>query len=329
MSELQVLRGNIIDVGASCIVCPTNSSLMPGPGIDRSVFFTAGDGLYNYCLKYREENGPVPVGHAIATPAFEIPANHIIHTVGPYWHGGFEGEAKLLASCYVECMKLAEKLGVDSIAFPTISTGSGRYPLKEAGEIAVYTLKSYLANHPDFNVTVYLMCFSDDALVIFKDATQNNDINILRYLNRKEIKINVELYKSEVSMAKRGLFKKALKEEELNRVVYSVLKRIVAKHKNLILLSPKIKKSDIGPKIVNNHNGRTGPYITLDTVSDIHIEEVKKGLSATPKSISFVIHPFAYIKEELPADNNNKVQDLKNKDTEPKVLVNVEEQLNS
>lgn len=331
MSEIFIYRGNLVNVEADCIVCPANSSLMPGAGVNRVVFYAAGDDLYNYCQNLEK----VEPGKAVTTPGFNIPVKYIIHTVGPYWHGGYEGEAKILASCYIECMKKAVELGMKSIAFPALSTGNGKYPIREAAEIAVYSVKSFLQNHPDVNMDVYMMCFTDDALIKFRNANMATNMDIVKYLKRKDIKItDMELTKDEVSLAKKKLFKKERTKEQTDKTVYAVLRRIAKKRKNLIVLGSKMTKDRITAKTCDAHDGRTGPYITLDTVENIEIKEIKKGLFMVPTTISFVVRPYAYTKEDPAVVQEQQEAELRAKIASGEIeapeevkMVNIEEEL--
>lgn len=331
MSEIFIYRGNLVNVETDCIVCPANSSMMPGAGVNRVIFYAAGDELYNYCQGLER----IEPGKAVATPAFNIPVKHIIHTVGPYWHGGYEGEAKILASCYIECMKKAVELGMKSIAFPAISTGNGKYPMREASEIAVYSVKSFLQNHPDVDMNVYMMCFTDDALMKFRNANMATNMDIVKYLKRKDIKItDLELTKEEKSLAKKKLFKKERTQEQTNKTVYAVLRRIAKKRRNLIILSSKMTKDRITTKTCDAHEGRTGPYITLDTVENVDIKEVKKGISMVPTTISFVVKPYAYTKEDPAVVQEQQEAELRAKIASGEVeapeeikMVNIEEEL--
>lgn len=331
MSEIFIYRGNLVNVESDCIVCPANSSLMPGGGVNRTIFYAAGDDLYNYCQGLER----VEPGKAIATPGFNIPVKHIIHTVGPYWHGGYEGEAKTLASCYIECMKLAVSLGMTSIAFPAISTGAGKYPVKEASEIAVYSVKSFLQNHPDVDIKVYMMCFTDDVLMRFRNANMAKNMDVVKYLKRKNIVItDYELTKDEISLARKKLFKKERTKEQTNKTVYAVLRRIVKKRRHLILLGSKMTKDRITSKTCDAHEGRTGPYITLDTVENIEIKEIKKGLFMVPTTISFVVKPYAYTKEDPAVVQEQQEAELRAKIASGEIeapeevkMVNIEEEL--
>lgn len=328
MSNVSVYRGNIINSEAECIVNPATPNLMPGAGVNRTIFYSAGDKLYNYCM---ELNTTLELGQAIATPSFDAPVECIIHVLGPYWYGGYEGEAKALASCYIESLKIMMDKGYHSIAFPAISTGNGKYPVREAAEIAVFTVKNFIENHPDYDIEVYLMCYDDETLVRYRNANVAENIDILKYLKRKEIHVNTKFIKSEISLARPSLFKKELNKEQEDRLVYTVLKRIVAKKKNLMLLSNKLSKDRITLKTCDAHNGKRGPYVTLDTVENVHVEYTKKGLFKHPEAISFVIHPYAYKVQEILDDHQDDVATVnkKKKENKPvqKIEVNLEEEL--
>jgi O-acetyl-ADP-ribose deacetylase (regulator of RNase III)/acylphosphatase len=140
MAEITVVQGDITRLTVDAIVNAANEWLRGGGGVDGAIHRAAGPGL-------AEAGGalaPCPAGEARATPAFRLgPAvKHVIHTVGPVWHGGGHGEPELLASCYRRSLEVADELGVASVAFPAISTGMYGYPPAQAARIAVATLRA-------------------------------------------------------------------------------------------------------------------------------------------------------------------------------------------
>jgi O-acetyl-ADP-ribose deacetylase len=153
---LRISRGDITRLEVDAIVNAANSSLLGGGGVDGAIHRAAGPELLEECRKL---NG-CKAGQAKATKGYRLKAAHVIHTVGPVWNGGKHGEAELLASCYRNSMRLADALGVKSIAFPAISTGVYRFPVAAAADIAVRTLRAELAAGSSVR-DVILVAFGD------------------------------------------------------------------------------------------------------------------------------------------------------------------------
>jgi O-acetyl-ADP-ribose deacetylase (regulator of RNase III) len=139
--SLSVVVGDITKLAVDAIVNAANSSLLGGGGVDGAIHDAAGPELREACRPL----APCPTGEARITPGFALPARYVIHTVGPVWQGGEHDEAALLASCYRASLELAVAHGVASIAFPAISTGAFRFPLRGACEIAVATVRAFVA----------------------------------------------------------------------------------------------------------------------------------------------------------------------------------------
>jgi O-acetyl-ADP-ribose deacetylase (regulator of RNase III) len=136
---IRVVQGDITQLKVDVIVNAANSTLLGGGGVDGAIHRAAGPQLKAHCATL----GGCPTGEAKITPGFRLAAKHVIHTVGPVYHGGKSNEATLLANCYRNSLELAIKNGVRSIAFPSISTGAYGYPKDEAARIAVSLMKQY------------------------------------------------------------------------------------------------------------------------------------------------------------------------------------------
>lgn len=141
---LRLEQGDITAVSVDAIVNAANSSLMGGGGVDGAIHHAGGPEILDECRRIVAERGRLPAGQAVITTAGRMPSKHVIHTVGPIWHGGGSGEAATLAGAYRESLRVAEAHELETVAFPSISTGVYRYPTGKAAAVALLTVASFL-----------------------------------------------------------------------------------------------------------------------------------------------------------------------------------------
>jgi len=167
---IEIIIADITQLDVDAIVNAANPALLGGGGVDGAIHRAAGPALLEACraLPQLAPGVRCPTGQARITPGFALPARHVIHTVGPVWHGGGEGEPELLASCYRESLHLARANGVARIAFPAISCGVYGYPPERAAAAAIAALRDDLREHGD--VRVLLCCFDARMAAVWRAA---------------------------------------------------------------------------------------------------------------------------------------------------------------
>jgi O-acetyl-ADP-ribose deacetylase (regulator of RNase III) len=158
---MRVVQGDITQQAVDAIVNAANQQLQRGGGVDGAIHRAAGLELQEACNRI----GGCPTGEARITPGFRLQARHVIHAVGPRWHGGGGDEAGLLASCYRRSLALAAENGLKTVAFPGISTGIYGYPLEDATRIAITTVATCLAELPAIE-EVRFVTFGDEATAV-------------------------------------------------------------------------------------------------------------------------------------------------------------------
>lgn len=165
MERISVMQADITQLEVAAIVNAANSRLAGGGGVDGAIHRVAGPKLLEECLTL----GGCPTGSAKVTNGYRLPADYVIHAVGPIWQGGKQGESELLASCHIASLELAAALKVKTIAFPAISCGVYGYPVNQAAEIAVTSVATFLQEHPEPQKVVFV-CFDDKVYRAFNDA---------------------------------------------------------------------------------------------------------------------------------------------------------------
>ncbi|HPI72230.1 MAG TPA: O-acetyl-ADP-ribose deacetylase [bacterium] len=171
-ARIKVEVGDITRLQVDAIVNAANSSLLGGGGVDGAIHRAAGPGLLQECRSL----GGCPTGEARITAGYRLPARQVIHTVGPVYRDGHHGEGELLASCYRESLRLASVSGVQSIAFPCISTGVYGYPKEKACRIAIASVSEWLAGHAQPQ-TVIFCCYENEDAELYRrllNIHQNN-----------------------------------------------------------------------------------------------------------------------------------------------------------
>lgn len=166
--RLAVTEGDITKQAVDAIVNAANNSLLGGGGVDGAIHRAAGPALLEECRRLKG----CATGEAKMTKGYHLPARHVIHTVGPIWQGGNAGEAELLAQCYRSCFALADKHGLRSLAFPSISTGAYGYPIEQASRTAVFEIKSFL-DHNQTLEQVLVVCFGQNVYDCYLSAIED------------------------------------------------------------------------------------------------------------------------------------------------------------
>jgi O-acetyl-ADP-ribose deacetylase (regulator of RNase III) len=169
--KISVVQGDITRMRVDAIVNAANNSLLGGGGVDGAIHAAAGPQL----LEETRTLGGCPTGEARITGGYNLPAKWVIHTVGPVWRGGGNGEDALLASAYRNSLKLADERGVRTIAFPSISTGVYGFPVERAAPIALREISDFLAAGPESVEQVVLVAYGERTFRAYTQALEEID----------------------------------------------------------------------------------------------------------------------------------------------------------
>lgn len=164
---IKLLQGDITKIEVDAVVNAANTSLLGGGGVDGAIHRKGGPAILEECRQIRSRQGGCKVGEAVITTAGLLPAKYVIHTVGPVWNGGGNNEEELLRNAYLNSLKLAIDHGVETIAFPNISTGVYHFPKQRAAEIAIKAVTDFLSADSQIK-TVYFVCFDNENYAIYQ-----------------------------------------------------------------------------------------------------------------------------------------------------------------
>jgi len=171
-ARLAIIQGDITKQATDAIVNAANSGLMGGGGVDGAIHRAGGPAILEECKQIVAKQGRLPTGEAVITTGGNLPAKHVIHTVGPIWQGGNKGEAALLESAYRESLKLAAEQKLNSVSFPSISTGAYGYPVAEAARVAIRAVVSFLTEQVTSVKEVVFVLFDPTTYQAYSSALE-------------------------------------------------------------------------------------------------------------------------------------------------------------
>jgi len=170
-TKLSLIKGDITKQNTDAIVNAANSSLMGGGGVDGAIHRAGGTAILEDCKLIVSKTGRLPAGQAVITTGGNLPAKHVIHTVGPIWHGGKNGEPELLASAYRESLKVAVDNEVKTTSFPSISTGAYGYPVRLAAQTALQTVIDFLESNSSLEEVRFVL-FDDSTCAVYESSLE-------------------------------------------------------------------------------------------------------------------------------------------------------------
>ncbi len=165
---IRLVQGDITKESTDAVVNAANRSLLGGGGVDGAIHRAGGPAILAACKAIRSRQGECPPGEAVVTTGGRLLAKYVIHTVGPVWKGGNQGEPGILASCYRNSLRVAAAMGLRSVAFPSISTGAYGYPVEEAAFVALSTIATFLTKEERAPALVRFVLFDAGTLRIYR-----------------------------------------------------------------------------------------------------------------------------------------------------------------
>ncbi|MFO8100892.1 MAG: O-acetyl-ADP-ribose deacetylase [Dehalococcoidia bacterium] len=170
-TKLSLIQGDITGQDTDAIVNAANSGLMGGGGVDGAIHRAGGPAILEDCKKIVARQGRLPAGQAVITTGGKMKTRHVIHTVGPVWHGGEKGEPQTLASAYRESLRLAVENGLKTVSFPSISTGVYGYPVDKAARVALGAIADFLKKGTSLEEVVFVL-FDSRTLKAYEQALE-------------------------------------------------------------------------------------------------------------------------------------------------------------
>jgi O-acetyl-ADP-ribose deacetylase len=165
--KIELIKGDITEIKVDAIVNAANTSLLGGGGVDGAIHKKGGSAIVEDCIKIRNKQGGCNTGEAVITTAGNLPANFVIHTVGPVWNGDKAEKQLLLANCYINSLKLALENNIQTIAFPNISTGIYHFPKDKAATIAIDAVLNFVDKNKIEKII--FVCFDDENYNLYKE----------------------------------------------------------------------------------------------------------------------------------------------------------------
>ena len=167
LSMIELIKGDITKITCDAVVNAANSSLLGGGGVDGAIHRAGGPEILEGCRKIAARQGGCKTGEAVITTAGKLPAKYVIHTVGPVWNGGADGEDEKLRNCYINSLNLAIENGCKTVAFPNISTGVYGFPKERAARIAVSAAEEFIQNLSIGKII--FVCFDDENYKLYQN----------------------------------------------------------------------------------------------------------------------------------------------------------------
>jgi len=171
--KIELIKDDITKIKTDAIVNAANTSLLGGGGVDGAIHRNGGAKILEECIAIRDKQGGCHIGEAVITSAGNLPSKYVIHTVGPVWNGDKEEKKVLLQNCYQNCLKLAIKNNIKTIAFPNISTGIYRFPKEKAASIAIETVLNF--EEKDKIEKIIFVCFDEENYLIYNELLNINN----------------------------------------------------------------------------------------------------------------------------------------------------------